>query len=200
MARGLSRRAIGIAAVALIALALVAWFGLRSLRDQEHLVVSGPPAVNLVYPPSTLHEAAPRPGEIARLEGHRRNVDVEITVRPVRLPPYARGNVIGGYLPILAERRLHELGELYGPVEVHDEGKSRINRLPGYQIGFSARGARGRLLGRDTYVFPDDPKATEGALLSLRRVIRRRQTAADADFFDRVKDAYSSFAFGESQP
>jgi len=199
-ARGVSRRTMIAGAIVLLVVVVAGWLAIRSGRDRAQLQASGPPAFNLVYQPSVLHEAPRRPGELARLEGRRRDLSVEITVRPITVPRYARADVIGGYLPILAERRLHELAELYGPVEVYDEGKSRINHLPGYQIGFSARPAEGRLLGRDAYVFPDDDRATEGVLLSLRRVVRRRQTAADRDYFDLVKQAFTSFAFGSDQP
>jgi hypothetical protein len=199
-ARGMSRRAIASSAILVVVVAVGGWALLQSLRDREHLKADGPPAFNLVYPPSALHEAPRRGDELVRLEGRRRNVSVEITARPLDVPRYAKGDVVAGYLPVLAERRLHELGELYGPVDVHDEGKARINDLPGYQIGFSAGLPAGALFGRDTYLLPDDPQATEGVLLSLRRVIRRRATAADRDFFDVVKEAYVSFAFGHGRP
>lgn len=199
-ARGLSRRAIAVGAVAVVVLAAGAWLLLQSLRDREHLVDDGPPTFNLVYAPSVLHREPARKDELVRLEGSRPHVSVAITARPVKVPAYARADVVGGYLPILAERRLHELRRIYGPVQVYDEGKSRISQLPGYQIGFSARTPRGTLFARDSYVFPDDPAATEGVLLSLRRVVRGKQTAADNDFFATVRAAYVSFAFGTSQP
>jgi hypothetical protein len=199
-ARGVSRPRMAIGFVAVAVLAVAGWTLLQSLRDREHLVVDGPPQFNVVYAPSVLGQAPPRHDELMRLEGHTRRVAVEVTARPIELPPDGRGDAIGGYLPILAEHRLHELRRLYGPVAVYDEGKSRINRLPGYEIGFSARLPTGTLYGRDTYLFPDDRDAGEGVLLSLRRVVRRPQRAADTDFFDTVKAAYVSFAFGGSQP
>ncbi|MCW2989417.1 MAG: hypothetical protein JWM73_11 [Solirubrobacterales bacterium] len=200
-ARGVSRRAMAIGAAVLVLLAAAAWLLVRSLRDRETLVADGPPVVNLAYAPSALHEAKPREDEIARLVGRRKHVAVEITVRPITVPRYARADVIGGYLPVLAERRLHELRDIYGPIQVYDEGKSRVNLLPGYQIGFAARTPQGRpLFGRDTYVFPDDPAATEGVLLSLRRVLHGKQRAPDTALFDKAKEASASFAFGRSQP
>jgi hypothetical protein len=200
-ARGVSRRVMALAGVALVALAAGGWLFVQSRRDREHLVAGGPPAFNLVYSPSALHEVPPRGPELARLEGRLPRIAVTITVRRVEVPPYTRGDVVGGYLPVLAERRIAELRDAYGPVEIFDEGKARISLLPGYQIGFGARTPAGRrLFGRDTYVFPDDPAATEGVLLSLRRVVHRRQRVREDDFFDKAKEAYASFAFGESQP
>jgi len=188
----------------LLVLAVLALAGLwllaGALRSTEHLVVNGPPQFNLVYARSALHTAAPRRGELARLEQRRRRVSAELTVRPAEVPPHERGNVIGGYLPLMAERRIRALEGLYGPIEVRDEGKARINRLPGYQIGFSAKVPGGTLFGRDAYVFPDEQHISRGVLLSLRRVIHRRQNAADGDWFDQVKQAYTSFNFGSGQP
>lgn len=198
--RGVSRRAMAIGAVVLVLAAAGAWLLVAAVRDTQQLTADGPPQFNLEYAQSALGRKDPREGELARLEGRRRDVTAEITVRPVTLPGYERANVIGGYLPLLAERRIHELEQLYGPIDVRDEGKARINRLPGYQIGFSAKTPEGALFGRDAYVFPDDARARQGVLLSLRRVIRRKQTAADADWFDQVKQAFSSFFFGSGRP
>ena len=200
-ARGVSRRAMAMGAVALVVLAAAGWLLVQSTRDREHLVAAGPPAFNLVYAPSALRERPARDGELARLEGRLKRVSVEITVRPVDIPAATPDAFIGGELPAVAERRLDELRAIHGPIEVFDEGKSRISGLPGYQIGFGARTPSGkRLLGRDAYVFGDEPGATMGVLLSLRRVVRGRQRTREEEFFDKVKEAFVSFAFGESQP
>ena len=198
---GLSPRTTTVAGVLLLLLLGAAVVLALRLSADEQLVHRGEPVFNLAYDDAALREVDPRPGELARLEGRRPNVSVAITVRPFTVPSYARGDVVGGYLPILAEHRLHELAGLYRDVAVYDEGKSRINGLPGYQIGFGARARDGHpVFGRDAYVFPDDPQATEGVLVSLRRFPRGRQRAVQRDFFDAVKEAYASFAFGESQP
>jgi hypothetical protein len=199
-ARGVSRRAMGIGAVVLVALAVAAVLVVRASRDQAGLVVHGPPSFNLVYPPSIMHEAPLHDGELARLEGSRRNGTVAITARAVHLPPYPNGDVVGGYLPILAEQRIAELRARYGPVEIFDEGKARINLFPGYQIGFAARTGSTRVFGRDTYVFPKEGEVRDGVLLSLRRTVRRKPTAADNDFYKAAKAVFTSFAFGEGRP
>jgi len=199
-ARGVSRRAAAIGLGALLALAVGAFLAARALRDSDQLVAPGPPVFNLVYAPSALREREPRAGELARLAGRRRNVSITIAVRRAELPPYERGDVVGGLLPLVAEERLAELERQYGEVEVLEEGKARTNLLPGYQIGFAARVGGERLFGRDTYVFPDDPQAREGVLLSMRRTVRGRQTQADEAFFDLAKEAFASFAFGEGRP
>jgi hypothetical protein len=200
-ARGMSRRTMVLGAVLLAAVAVAGWVVVQALRDREHLVVDGPREFNMVYAPSVLHEADSRDGELVRLEGARKRLRVELTVRPVTVPAYDRGNVVGGYLPLLAEQRLDDLRGIYGPVAVFDEGKSRLSGQPGYQIGFGARAPNGqRVFGRDAFVFPDDPQATKGVLVSLRRYLRGRQRPADDEWFDKAKEAYTSFAFGSGQP
>ena len=199
-ARGISRRAMAAGALALAVLAAAAWLGIQASRDREHLVVEGPPEFNLTYAPSVLAEREPKEDELVRLEGERRNLSVELTVRAVSVPAEEGEAVVGGYLPILAERRLDDLADLYGPIGVIDEGKSRINGQPGYQIGFRTQRGDVRLFGRDAYVFPEGEGATEGLLVSLRRTIRRKQTEADEAWFDKVKEAFSSLALGASRP
>jgi hypothetical protein len=199
-ARGVSRRAMAAGLLALVLVAAAVFFGARSLSDDEQLVVHGPPAFNLVYDSSVLHSVPPHAGELARIEGARRDVKVVITARAITVPSYGTGDVVGGYLPLLGEKREAALRAQYGPIDVYDEGKARINRNPGYQIGFSAKAPTGKLFGRDAFVFPDEDNARAGVLLSLRRTVLRRQTAADDDFFKTVKLAFSSFNFGEDQP
>jgi len=199
-ARGVSRRAMATGGAALVVLAAAAWFGLHALDDSEQLVVDGPPEFNLLYAPSALHEEPPKEDELVRLEGGRPNVSVELTVRAVDVPEEEGAAVVGGYLPILAERRLADLEDLYGPVGVIDEGKSRINGQPGYQIGFRTERGKELLFGRDAYVFEEETDVTQGLLLSLRRTIRGKQTAADEEFFDMVKEAFASIALGSGRP
>lgn len=186
---------------ALAALAVAVVLVVRAARDSERLVAGGPPAFNLVYAPSAFAEAPAQDGELARIEGRRRAATVTLTVRRVEVPPYGDGDVVGGFLPLLAEERIAELEEQYGGIGVYDEGKARINELPGYQIGFDARDGDRRVYGRDAYVFPDDPAATEGVLLSMRRVVTRRDASPAAEeFADLAKEAFASFAFGADRP
>lgn len=199
-ARGFSRRSLVLAAAALAVLAVLAFLGMGALRDREHLVVAGPPEFNLVYAGSALELRPPREGELLRLEATGPTVEIELTARRATVPPYENGDVIGGFLPILAEERIGELRAQFGRIGVTDEGKSRIGDQPGYQIGFRASVPGGELFARDAYVFPDDPAALEGLLLSLRRTIRGRQTAADEELFDQVREAFSSVTLGADQP
>ena len=199
-ARGVSRRTMVVGLGVLLALAIGVFVAAGALGHDEQLVVDGPPQFNLVYDSRVLHSVRPKPGELARIVGTRRNVHVTITARAVSVPAYGRGDFVGGELPVIGEQHLAKLRAQYGPVQVYDEGKARINRNPGWQVGFSADVGAGKLFGRDAYVFPEETGKTDGVLLSLRRVLLRRQTAADGEFFKTVKLAFSSFNFGDTQP
>lgn len=199
-ARGVSRRAMGLGATALVLLVVVAVIAARALSDQEKVVVDGPPQFNLVYPRDVLHRVAPRPGEVLRLAGGRRRVSVTIAARPVAFPPTPGTELVGGFLPILAERREAQLRRRYDGLAIADEGKANLNRNPGYQIGFTGRLGDVRVLGRDVYVVPDEPGARRGVLLSLRQRRTGRLRAADRDFLKTARQALSSLNFGSGRP
>jgi hypothetical protein len=196
-ARGVSRRTMVLAAVVLAAVAAGVVLLARAASDTEHVVVAGPPEFNIVFTSSQLQRVAPHPGELLRLEGHRRHVSAAITVRAVHVtPPAGTTDIVDAYLPIVAEQRQQELRARYGTIQIYDEGKARISDVPGYQIGFSAHG----VYGRDVYVLRPVAGARDGVLLSLRRFVRGPTTAADGDFFKAAKLALTSFAFGTDQP
>jgi hypothetical protein len=184
------------AGVAVLVAAVVTALILYADRGVDQVVVHGPPAFNLVYDTGALHRAPPRPGELLRLEGASGRVHVAIAVQPARLPPYAGKDAVAGLLPVLAEARERRLTSLYGPIGISDEGRARTNLLPGYQIGFRATVAGAHLFGRDVYVFPDEQRPAEGALVSLRQYLHGKPTAAQAAFLKQVKDAFHSFTLG----
>ena len=199
-ARGVSRRAMLLGLAGIVALVVLIVVAANLTSDTEQLTVDGPPQFNLVYDKTALHTAAPHAGELVRLEGRRPHLRVAISARRVAVPPGDRDALVGGYLPVLGERRQAQLRKQYGPIEIYDEGKARFGEHTGYQIGFSANTPQGKLFGRDAYVLPAADDARTGVLLSLRRVVRGRQTPADEEFFKTVKQAYGSFNFGADRP
>lgn len=199
-ARGVSRRGMALGLAALVVLGGLLVLAARALSDQEKVVVDGPPQFNLVYAQDVLHRVDPRPGEVLRLEGARRRIRVSIAARPVTFPPTPATDLVGGYLPILAERREDQLRRRYEDLGIADEGKANVNRNPGYQIGFTGRRGGIRILGRDVYLVPDEHGARRGILLSLRQRRTGRLRPADRDFLDAAREALSSFNFGSGRP
>ena len=199
-ARGVSRRAMLLGLAGVVALAVVVVLVAKALDDNRQITVNGPPQFNLVYDTTLLHETKPRPGELMRLEGRRPHVRVALTAQRFSVPPYGSGDIIGGYLPVLGERREAQLRAQYGPIQIYDEGKARFGEHTGFQIGYSAKTPSGPMFGRDAYVLPAETGAREGVLLSLRRYLHGHQTAADQDYFKNIKQAYASFNFGADRP
>src|SRR5688500_18886593 len=90
------RTTAGVLLARLLVLAARALLGWRLARAPQR-VRRGDPVFNLVYDDAALREAAPRAGELARIEGRRGRVSVSIDVRPLSVPPF-EGDVAKGLL------------------------------------------------------------------------------------------------------
>src|SRR5262245_35643847 len=121
-----------IAAIALLVLvAAVAIFVLtRDATDTSgtRIVQRGAVPFTLRYPDS-MQKLDPSSGELLHLK--REGAD-EFIVEPLQLPAY-KGDV-GGLLPMLASREMDALRARFPQLEPVEEGKTRINRIPGYSI------------------------------------------------------------------
>jgi hypothetical protein len=162
------------------------------------LVHEGKPVFNILYPPAAMHEARPRTGELARIQGHRGKLTVSIVVRPLRLPPY-RGDATHGQLPVYADRFADAQAAALSGFELAFEGRARVNNGVGYEIGFQSLRPTRREYGRDALLVPDDLQEGGGLVtLSLRQI-----KAGGAKFTKRERNlaflsrkTYRSFTFG----
>jgi hypothetical protein len=195
--RGIVGRALA-GGVLVVAAIVVAALVIRAHRGTREAVVRSPFTFNVVYNTSELRRVAPHRGDLLRLEGARRGLNVVVAVRAVALPAYAGGDAVAGLVPVVADRRERELAALYGPLMIFDEGRITTNTAPGYQIGFRAGRAGDLLFGRDLYVFPQELAPRVGALVSLRQFEHRRVTAAGAALLQAAREAFRSFTFGDT--
>ena len=78
-----------------------------------------------------LMEKTPQGDELLRLEGTRGRV---VTVDPLRLPEYE--GQADGFLPAYAETLIPAMRERYPGFEIRREGRTPVNRIPGYEIIF----------------------------------------------------------------
>lgn len=181
-----------VAAVAAILLALT-----RPPSPGEQVVHSSPPVFNLLYPPDVLREAAPRRGELLRLQGERGELSVEVVVRPLELPRYA-GDVTHGLLPVYANRFVEAQREQLPGLELVHEGRARVNNGVGYELGFQAVAPDARTYGRDVLLVPDEPAEGRGFVtLSLRQFKPGGPfTKAERGLANVARKAYRSFRFG----
>jgi hypothetical protein len=196
----LLRRRIGLperATVALLVLALVliaaAALFVRPRVDGVSEIVAGDPPFQLVYSNSALHEADPRPGELARLEGRRGRQSATITVRPLALPAH-EGDVAHGLLPVYASGHIRELAAELDGFKLLDQHRTRLNGAPGYEMRFQS----GSTIGIDTVLLPEEEETRGAVLLSMRRTVdgRPRLGKREKEYADLVSEAFRSFEYG----
>jgi hypothetical protein len=186
------------ATVALLVLALVliaaAVLIVRPRVDGVSKLVHGDqPAFNLVYASGALHEADPRPDELARLEGRRGRQTATITVRPLALPAH-EGDAAHGLLPVYASGHIRELAAELDGFKLLDEHRTRLNDAPGYEMRFQS----GSTIGIDTVLLPDEEETRGAVLLSMRRTVdgRPRLGKREKEYADLVSEAFRSFEYG----
>ena len=163
-------------------------------KGETPVVVREPVAFNLRHGPA-LERVEASPGEQLRLRGR----DQSFTVKSLFLPPY-RGEA-NGALPVFAERAVAELEARYEAFDLADEGRVRINEVPGYAIGFRAREDGRRVWGRMVMLIPDEPGARQG--VSIEMVAGRRSgvsNPSEVGAVGQIKLPYRSFRFGTEAP
>jgi len=197
IASRLGRRGLRVAAAvaALLALAL-AYEVLRPVDDGIDVVRrEGPVQFNLRYTPP-LAPVAPEGDELLRLEARRGDLFVQsFAVSPLRLDPY-RGDV-GGVLPALAVREIDALRGRFAEFELVEDGKTRVNEVPGYNVLFRARMGKRRLWGRQVLLPGREPGARDGVrMLLLATPAAGVSNASEVGIRGVVKRPYRTFRFG----
>jgi hypothetical protein len=191
------RVTIALLALAVVVVAAAVLLVRPRVDGVSELVHRGEPAFNLEYANGVLHEADPRPGELARLEGRRGRQSVTVTVRPLELPP-REGDVAHGLLPVYASGHIRELAADLDGFQLREQHRARINDAPGYEVRFRS-GSPGRFtLGTDTLLIPDEDDARGAVLLSMRRRVdgALRLGKRERRFADHASEAFRSFEYG----
>jgi len=198
-----ARAALAIGAVVLIAvvalIVLTAGDGLTKLEHRARTPsgVAGKaaaPQFTMLYAPAEIDRVKPQAGELERLEARRNGLRVDVTVRPLTLPPY-EGSV-SGLLPIYADRHAAELARELPGFRYQRDGKARVNDAPGYQLRYRA----GRMVGTDLMIVPEDGDR-EGVILRLRQTNPRRALGEpQKELSKAARKAFRSFRFGLERP
>jgi hypothetical protein len=184
-------------AIVMLAAALVMRGGGAATRT---VVVEQPVAFNLVYDAARLARTDPGPGASLDLRTPPSDPDPErFTVRPITLPPY-RGDP-ASIQPIVASRLIDEMRSADPAFILRAEGRTRINRQPGYQIQFQTTEGGRTVYGRRTLLFPDEPGVREGADITVRSARSPAVPNVDAVGSNGpLKQPYRSFRFGTERP
>ena len=193
-------RLAAVAAVAVVVVALVAGAVGGARSSETHVVVEKPLAFNLRYG-STLHRVRPEAGELLALEARRGDLFLQsFRVTPLRIKPYE--GMAAGELPIVAEDLKARLARRFADFRLVEEGRMRINKVPGYEVVFAARSEDDRrLYGRWVMMLPDKPGAREGVTLELLGTPAAGIPNAEATGDEgQLKLPMRSFRFGTEAP
>jgi len=202
-----------LAAAVLLVVLLVAWRMLASGGGDMHYVNREPIGFNLRYP-AAMHKVPARSPEIVHLERRRGDLFLDsFAVEPLALPAF-RGDV-SGLLPVYAEREIAALRKRFREFELTDEGKARVNAVPGYDVQFRARLGERRLYGRlvllpqpaagEDLVDPseelENARSRRGArLLMLATPASGAVRPRDVGSRGTLKTPFRSFRFGTEGP
>jgi len=171
--------------------------------EQISVVERDEPAFNFRHAAS-LKDAPPEAGQRVRIVASRKGLFLQsFAVAPLELPAY-RGKAAGVY-PVAAETLKDRLRERYAEFELVEEGRARINEVPGYEVVFRARTAEGRrLYGRFVMLVPlTDPPTPQrrGVVLELLGTPAAQiPNAASIGDVGALKTPLRSFRFGTEVP
>lgn len=158
------RLALVAAALALAGL-VVWWATLGATAGETWVVVQEPFAFNLTY-----GEEFERVQGGAALNLERVREDglfvSSLAVRDLTLPPYE--GQAGGILPLLATFHVRGLRERLEGFELVEEGRTRVNFVPGYEVVFQYDLGERTVYARDVFLVPEVPGQRAGAQLELR--------------------------------
>jgi hypothetical protein len=192
---------VAVAAVcAVVVLAVAALIAARPGDDVTEYVQRNGLTFNFRYP-DPLVRAAPQGDGLVRVEHVRpdRLFVQSFTVEPLELPAY-RG-AVGGLLPIVADGEMQALARRFREFELVQEGKTRLNEVPGYAIAFRARLGPRRLFGREVLLPEPLPGARRGVrLLLLATPSAGINRAEDVGVRGVIKRPFRTFRFGTEAP
>jgi hypothetical protein len=193
---------LALVAVLVLVVLAVLWRVVGPAADagETSVVVSDPVAFNLRFG-GTLKRVEPAAGASLALEDRvGGEVLQSFVVEPLKLPAY-RG-LAAGALPVYAESVKTRLASQYRDFTMVQEGRTRINEVPGYELIFAARSDAGRrVYGRWVMMLPDEPGAREGVTLELFARWGPRVPNADAlGDQGQLKLPLRSFRFGTEAP
>ncbi|HEV2820083.1 MAG TPA: hypothetical protein VGW11_06215 [Solirubrobacteraceae bacterium] len=192
-----------LAALAIVLAGLVVWWAtLGANAGQTWVLVEEPFPFNLTYGEDFEQVGSDEAALV--LERYRDDglFVSSLAVKEVTLPPY-RG-LASGMLPLYATAHVAQLRESLEGFELVEEGKTRVNLVPGYEVVFKAQRGERTIYGRDVFLVPETPGQRQGALIELRATpASGTPNAQSIGTVGSIKQPYRSFRFGaerENEP
>jgi hypothetical protein len=114
-----------------------------------------------------LHRTAPDPGGYVKVQstGADGALKYSYAVDPLELPAY-RGS-LSGELPIYAAGYIDELGRRYSDFVLRGESRTRVNKVPGYEVLYTAQVGGRPMYGRNVLLLPEQPGVRRGVKIEM---------------------------------
>jgi hypothetical protein len=148
-------------AVVLAGVGLVAGvIGLALTLLNAHYSQGGPMPFSFSY--KGLYRTARDPGGYVKIRALAADGSLEYSyaVEPLLLPPYSGG--LSGELPVYATGYARTLARLDEGFVLRGEGKTRVNKIPAYQLLYTAIVAGHEVFGRNVLLLPEKPGVRRG--------------------------------------
>jgi hypothetical protein len=160
-----SSRAVRAVTLVLVAGAIAVAVGAFLTLENAHYSHGGKVPFGFSY--RSLYRMTPEPGGYVRLERHdgAGRLEDSFEVGPLSLPPYAGGS--SGALPAYATGYIKELQAHDERFVLRDEGKTRVNTVPAYQVIYTTRVQGRTMWGRNVLLLPERPGAREGVTIVM---------------------------------
>jgi hypothetical protein len=160
-----TRRWVRMAVLAGGAFLVAAAVGLTLTLLSAHYSQGGPMPFSFSY--KGLYRTTPDPGGYVKVAAHERDGSLKYSyaVEPLLLGPYS-GNVSGA-LPVYATGYAKELARLDRNFVLRGEGKTRVNKVPGYQVLYTTVDRGHLLFGRNVLLLPEKPGVRRGVKIVM---------------------------------
>jgi hypothetical protein len=192
-----TRRSVRIAIMLAGGLLLAAVIGLALTMLDAHYSQGGPVPFSFSY--KGLYRTPPDPGGYVKLHALEPDGSLKYSyaVEPLLLPPYRGG--LSGELPLYATGYARELARLDEHFVLRGEGKTRINKVPGYELLYTTRIDGREFFGRNVLLLPEKPGVRRGvkiAMLSAARASSKIKGPSEIASEGALLKPLKTFTFG----
>jgi hypothetical protein len=114
-----------------------------------------------------LYRTAPEPGGYVKVQrrGPDGRLEDSFAVGPLSLPPYSGG--LSGELPLYASGYIRALSRRYAGFVLRGEGKTRVNKVPAYDVLYTALVDGQKMYGRDVLLLPEREGVRSGVAIAM---------------------------------
>jgi len=149
------------AGIGLVVLAIA----LALTLESAHYSHGGPMPFSFSY--RDLHRVAADPGGYVKVQSRNRDgaLKYSYAVDPLHLPSYSGG--LSGELPLYASGYVRELeGREHGFL-LQGEGRTRVNKVPGYEVLYTTQVEGREMYGRNVLLLPERPGVRDGVTIVM---------------------------------